>query len=425
MRNQSTESARVIASKPFQNELNKIMTLIKPELKLLTMKSHLIITSAIILLNTLIACQKQEKVETVDLMKLKLNEKIENIIDCNDSIFIGVETVEYPFCLLAEIDNSTKYTFDGIDLKKQKVYFQINSELLKTDSITKSGGGHIDLLPLKKKENLAPLLKKYKADDYLYGFRIEMKTSEFKNEILRKLENKYGKGTKNPNTDNGLYWNLKNQGKYIFYAPDYDRLTILNNAKLSKTCYWDTFNGLIDFGGCNNENYFKELLINTTKPENMKNKPVLTIHNDWSVNDITIGKSSENDFTNSKTSKNFERNIVIQGNTGDINELTYDNDYNNFYFFFDVSKKASENPKYNIIKAYSITDFKRVKISFENGLQPFSSKEEIANKIGADQIENYDDLKFSNYIEIKNASLKIKLMFDDKNEFSSMYVVKK
>lgn len=387
------------------------------------MKSNLIIIP-ICLLALLISCKKQEKVEIVDLMKLKLNEKIENIIDFNDSIYIGVETLEYPFCLLAEIDNSTKYTFDGIDLKKQTVYFQINSDLLKTDSITKSGGGHIDFVPLKKKEQLTALFKKYKADDYLYGFRIEMKTSEFKNEILKKLENKYGKGTKNPNTDNGLYWNLKKQRIYIFYSPDYDRVTILNNTKLSKTCYWDTFNGLIDFGGCSNENYFKELLINSTKPENMKNKPVLTIHNDWSINDITIGKSNENDFTKSKTSKNFERNIVIQGSTGDINELTYDNDYNNFYFFFDVTKKNNENPKYNIVKAYSITDFKRVEISFENGLKPFSTKEAIVAKMNKDQIENYDGLKFSNYIEIKNASVKIKLMFDDKNEFSSMYVEK-
>ncbi|PXY39639.1 hypothetical protein DMB65_16570 [Flavobacterium cheongpyeongense] len=387
------------------------------------MKSNPIITPTIIcLLVFLISCKKQEK---VDLMKLKLTEKIENIIDFNDSIYIGVETVEYPFCLLAEIDNSTKYTFDGMDLKKQKVYFQINSDLLKTDSITKSGGGHIDFVRLKKKEELTLLFKKYKADDYLYGFRIEMKSSEFKNEILKKLENKYGKGTKNPNTDNGLYWNLKKQGKYIFYSPDYNRVTILNNAKLSKTCYWDTFNGLIDFGGCNNENYFKELLINTTKPENMKNKPLLTIHKDWSINDVTIGKSNENDFKKSKTSKNFERNIIIQGSNGAINELTYDNDYNNFYFFFDITKKNSENPQYNIVKAYSLTDFSLAEISFENGLKPFSPKEEIAKKLGKDQIENYDDLKFSNYIEIKNAVLKIQLMFNDKNEFSSIYVVKK
>lgn len=143
------------------------------------MKSNLLIIP-ICLLAVLISCKKQEKVEIVDLMKLKLNEKIENIIDFNDSIYIGVETLEYPFCLLAEIDNSTKYTFDGIDLKKQTVYFQINSDLLKTDSITKSGGGHIDFVPLKKKEQLTALFKKYKADDYLYGFRIEMKLQSLK-----------------------------------------------------------------------------------------------------------------------------------------------------------------------------------------------------------------------------------------------------
>lgn len=40
------------------------------------------------------------------------------------------------------------------------------------------------------------------------------------------------------------------------------------------------------------------------------------------------------------------------------------------------------------------------------------------------EIENYDNLKFSDYIEIKDASLKTKLMFNDKNEFSSIYVEK-
>lgn len=234
-----------------------------------------------------------------DLMKLTLDEKIESIIDFNDKNLIGVETVEYPFCLFLEIDNSKKYNFGGIDLKEQTVYFQINSELLKTDSITKLGGAHIDLSPVKNKEELKIILKKYKSENHLYGFRIEMKTLDLKKEILKKIESKYGKGNKNINTDNGLYWNLKKENKYIFYSPDYDRLTILNNSNLSKTCYWDVFNGLIDFGGCNNESYTKELMGNTKKLKETKNKPVLTIDKDWNINEFILGKSNEAIFVES------------------------------------------------------------------------------------------------------------------------------
>ncbi|WDF56171.1 hypothetical protein [Mucilaginibacter sp. KACC 22063] len=47
--------------------------------------------------------------------------------------------------------------------------------------------------------------------------------------------------------------------RYIFFAPDYDMLIVMDNAHLSKTCYWDSMNGIIDFGGCNIEEYKKDL----------------------------------------------------------------------------------------------------------------------------------------------------------------------
>jgi hypothetical protein len=51
----------------------------------------------------MISCNGQEK---IDLSKSTLNEPIEKIISYNDKLFIGIETVEYPFSLLVENDES-------------------------------------------------------------------------------------------------------------------------------------------------------------------------------------------------------------------------------------------------------------------------------------------------------------------------------
>lgn len=210
------------------------------------------------------ACSKPKK---IDLSKLSLKEPIESVIDFKDKNALEVNTVEYPFCFLIEGKASGQFIFDGIDLKGQKVFFQVNAERLKTDSITKFGGGHFAMQGFKDKAELTKILKEYQANNNIYGFRVEMKSPDLKKEILKKLETRYGKGTKNPNTDHGLYWNVKKENKYVFYAPDYDRLIVLNSTDLSKTCYWDTMNGLIDFGGCNNEAYTKDLTKNRTDPK--------------------------------------------------------------------------------------------------------------------------------------------------------------
>lgn len=160
-----------------------------------------------------LSCKNQNR---IDLSQLQLNETVESLINFDDAKTIGVETVEYPFCLMIEISDGANYTFDGIDLTGQKVFFQINSELLKTDSLTQQGGGHIDVQSFKDKNELADILQKYQAANTVYGTRIEMKTESLKKQILAKLESKYGKGTQNPNTDNGIYWNVKKEHKYIF-----------------------------------------------------------------------------------------------------------------------------------------------------------------------------------------------------------------
>lgn len=369
----------------------------------------------------IIACKGQGK---TDLSTLRLNESIEDLIDFKNKNMVEVNTVEYPFCLFIEIDNSEKFTFDGIDLKGQKVFFQINSERLKTDSITKFGGGHFDMQGFKDKKELAAILKKQKADPTIYGFRIEMKTPALKKEILKKLESRYGKGIKNPNTDNGLYWNVKKDNRYIFYAPDYDRLIILNNINLSKTCYWDAMNGLIDFGGCDNESYTKELTKNRTDSKDIKDKPVIKIDKNWNINGLTLGTSTEADFVKSSLNKNFER-ITTVDSKGDLKELMQQNTYNNFHFYFTAGKNGENDQENNILKGYAINDFEAVEVSFGNQLKKGMKGEDVLKIIGKNDVVGDPGLKYSNYLEIKNPAYKINLIFDDNKLFSSMYVLKK
>lgn len=371
------------------------------------------------ILPLMISCNGQKK---MDLLKLNLNEPTEKVINYNDDLLIGVETVEYPFCLLLEVENSEKYSFEGIDLKGQKIIFQINAEKLKTDSISRFGGAHIDLKPIKNENELKSTLRNFDAENKIYGVRIEMRTPSLKSEILKKIELKYGKGTKNPNTDNGLYWNVKRENKYIFFAPDYDRLIILNNTNLSKTCYLDTFNGLIDFGGCDNEKYIQELVKNTTKPEDAKNKPIIKIDKNWNINNLIIGKSTEEDFVQSETNKKFERMVEIDGSTGSINEIMYQNEYHDFYFYLSASKMNPENRKENLIVGYAINDFRKVEISFENGLKVGMKFEDVVKLFDRNSIIDYEGLKFANYIEIKNGPYKTTLNFDGKMLFSGMFV---
>ncbi|HSD09122.1 hypothetical protein [Flavobacterium sp.] len=366
----------------------------------------------------IISCKGQDK---TDLSKLKLNELIENVIDFNDEVLIGIETVEYPFCLLLEIENSGKYNFDGINLEGQNVIFQISSEKLKTDSITRFGGGHVDLQPLKNVKELNETLKKQDAENKIYGVRIEMKTQSLKTEILKKLEAKYGKGVKNPNTDNGLYWSIKKEHKFIFYAPDYERLIILNNINLSKTCYWDTFNGLIDFGGCNNEKYTQELVKNSTKPEDVKNKPILIIDKNWNINGLILGKTNEFDFVKSKINTKFEK-MLAEDSDLNLLEVIYRDEYHDLYFNFASKGKNAENQRDNILKSYSFQNFKKVEISFENGLKAGMKYEDVIKLFDKNDILNYADLKISNYIEIKNTPYKVTLYFDEEKLFSGIYV---
>jgi len=323
---------------------------------------------------------------------------------------------------MIEINDGANYTFDGLDLTGQKVFFQIDSELLKTDSLTKQGGGHIDVRSFKDKNELAEILKNYQAANTIYGMRIEMKTDDFKKQILAKLESRYGKGTKNPNTDNGLYWNVAKEQKYIFFAPDYDRLIVLNSTDLSKTCYWDIMNGTIDFGGCDQEAYTNELLKNTSPEKEVTEKPVVKIDKDWNLNQLVVGKTTEQEFASAATNKNFERTVVIDGSTASITEVSYDNKDKNFFLYFSAGQGDGENPKNNLLSGYSLQDFKQVDISFDNGLRPGISFKEAVKLFNKNDIINFNDLKFSNYIEVKRDNGKVTLNFDEDYLFSGIYI---
>ncbi|MDF2475176.1 MAG: hypothetical protein K0S24_659 [Sphingobacterium sp.] len=370
------------------------------------------------ILSIIISCKSQEK---INLAALNLNEPIEKISSFDDRLLIGVETVEYPFSLLLEVEKSKKYSFDGIDLEGQRIIFLIDAEKLKTDSITRFGGGHIDLKEAKNTNELDEALKNYDAESKIYGVRIEMKTAELQSNILKKLEAKYGNGTENPNTENGLYWNIKAQNKFIFYAPDYRRLIILNNTDLSKTCYWDIMNGLIDFGGCNNEKYMADLMKNATKPEDVKEKPTVKIDKDWNINGLIVGKTTEEEFVKSATNKRFERMTEFDGATGKINEIYYQNNYHDFYFYFAVSKNNPDSQKENFINGYAINDFRKVDISFENGLKPGLKFEEVLKLLEKLKIA-YHPVDFANFIEIKTSPYKVTLNFNDNMLLSGMFI---
>lgn len=206
------------------------------------------------ILQFMTSCKGQEK---TDLLKLNLNEPVDSLISENENTnkFIGTESVEYPFAILVGDADANKFSVSDIPVKK--VYFLLSSKI---NNHNINSEGQIFKTQKQLINNLNELKKK-NIDNKIFGFRAVISDEKRKTEIKKLLIAKYGKGTKNPNNDNGLYWNIKSENKYIFFAPDYDRLIILNNSNMSKTCYWDNMNGMIKLGNtdCETESYFKEM----------------------------------------------------------------------------------------------------------------------------------------------------------------------
>jgi len=165
------------------------------------------------------------------------------------------------------------------------------------------------------------------------------------------------------------------------------------------------------------------LIKNTSKPKEIKNidKAVIKIGKDWSLNELKLGMANEIDFVSSGLNKNFERNVLMES-TG--SKVFYAQN-ESFYVYFTLNKGGEENDKVNTFEGYYVNDLKNVNVAFEAGWKPFAKKEDMIKAIGKDQIEDYESLKYSNYIEVKNSTYKINLIFDDKGLFSSFYVTKK
>jgi hypothetical protein len=210
----------------------------------------------VFVLMLLASCQNPK----TDLAKLPLTQKAENVIHFSGNNKLGVERVCIPLDVVIETRKSDGYSFGNVHLKEATITFQIRSNKFRTDTSLRNQYAQYDVTPFKNAEELNALLLPFQSDGIIYGFQIEINTPALKVSLLNELIKLYSKGTRNPNTDNGLYWVIPNESKYIFFAVDYDRLIILNNTQLSKTYYWDNMNGTIDFGGCDKEAYLQGLM---------------------------------------------------------------------------------------------------------------------------------------------------------------------
>ena len=206
----------------------------------------------------LISCSEAPK-PRIDLAKLNLNEPVRSLINYNDAIVGGANTVEVPMAIVIEVDHSNSYSFNGIPLDSAEVTFQLNSAHFRADTSIHDGIGHYSIIKVKSDAAINKVIDHFKTDSVIYGYRVSIKTKQMKARILNELTKLYGKGSPNPTVHTGLYWNLKDKQRLILYAPDYDRFVVLNTTNLSKTCYQDNINGTLDFGGCNIDKYFDDL----------------------------------------------------------------------------------------------------------------------------------------------------------------------
>jgi hypothetical protein len=214
------------------------------------------IRNHILVLMLLASCQNPK----TDLSKLPLTQKAEHVIHFSGNNKLGVERVCIPLDVVIETRKSDCYIFGNVELKEATINFQIRSNKFRTDTSLRNQYAQYDVTPFSNTEELNAMLLPFQSDGIIYGYQIEINTPALKVNLLNELIKLYGKGIKNPNTDNGLYWVIPKENKYIFFAADYDRLIVLNNTHLSKTCYWDNMNGTIDFGGCDKDAYLQGLM---------------------------------------------------------------------------------------------------------------------------------------------------------------------
>ncbi|MGZ3873689.1 MAG: hypothetical protein ACXVJD_12275 [Mucilaginibacter sp.] len=196
----------------------------------------------------------------IDLAKLTFTEKAESVISYDDKYFGGVNTMEAPLAFALQATKSSAFAFNGLKIDSAFITFLLRSDKIRKDTSLYQGGATADQGAVTNRADLLKMLKKFQADSVIYGYRLGIKTEALQSAILKELIKLYGQGTKTPATDHGLYWNLKAQHRFVFYAPDYRDLLVVDNTHLSKNCFWDPSTGNVDLGGCNLVQYKSSLL---------------------------------------------------------------------------------------------------------------------------------------------------------------------
>lgn len=200
----------------------------------------------------LLSCKEKAR---VDLAKLTFTENAKSFINYNDNYAGGVNTLDAPLSFALETYNTSSFAFNGVKIDSANVIFQLRSDKIKKDTTLYQSGATVNEEHVKDQAELGSLLNKFQADSVIYAYRVSLQTKELQLAILKELLKLYGPGTKNPGTDHGLYWNLKSLHRFVFYAPDYKVLIVVDNTHLSKNCFWDFTTGDLDLGGCDMVHY--------------------------------------------------------------------------------------------------------------------------------------------------------------------------
>ena len=205
----------------------------------------------------MLSCKEKAR---IDLAKLTFTEKAESIINYQDKYAGGINSLQSPLSFALQAVESSSFVFNGLQIDSADIIFQLRSDKIRKDLTLYQGGATLNQERVGNPSELRKVLNKYQADSVIYAYRVGIKSKVLLSSLLKELIKLYGPGTKNPNTDHGIYWNLKSLHRFVFFGPEYNWLIVVDNTNLSKTCYWDPITGDMDLGGCDMEQYKATLL---------------------------------------------------------------------------------------------------------------------------------------------------------------------
>jgi hypothetical protein len=200
----------------------------------------------------------QEK-PTVDLAKLNLTEKATTLINYEDGYKGGVNTMDAARAFALQASHSRSFSFNGQPLDTVGIVFLMRSDQIRKDTSLYQDGATINQDPVNSEADLQRVIRKFQAAGHIFGYQLKITKEAQQDLVLKELIKLYGRATKNPNTDKGLYWNLKSKQKLVLFNPEYQNLLIINYSGLSHSCFADFSTGLIDMGGCDFKQYAAEL----------------------------------------------------------------------------------------------------------------------------------------------------------------------